>query len=85
MKDTQPEMKRFYHELLMSQSPARRAAMASDMFSCARQWVLASLSPADRASKSRVRQHLFLRFYGDDFNAEQKSAILKSISEEQTG
>lgn len=81
MKDTSPEMERRYRDLLMSQSPARRAAMASDMFACAQQLALASLTPEERTSKSKVRQHLFLRFYGNDFDEKQKAAILKWLSE----
>ena len=77
MKDTSPEMEARFREMLMARSGAERLRMGFDMFDTARALVLAGLPPGTSEADRRV--HLFLRFYGDEFTAEQRERIIAAI------
>ncbi len=76
MNDTTPEMAKLQHDLLMQCSGAERLRMASSMFATAKALALASFGDIPEPEK-RVR--LFLRFYGDDFDAPARARILKEL------
>lgn len=70
---------RYQEDRLRSLTGAERVAMACDMFTTARELVIAGI-PADQASDARlVRRYVFLAFYGNDFDQGQRAKILKHI------
>ena len=76
MNDTPPEMERKFRQLLLQRSGADRLKMGFSMFSTARALVVASILEKDPgASPARVREQVFLRFYGADFSAEARERI----------
>lgn len=77
MNDTSPEMERKYREMLLQRSGAERLKMGCSMFATARTLVVASvLEKEPSASPATVRERLFLRFYGADFDADARARIL---------
>jgi hypothetical protein len=79
MTDTTPEMAELYHRLLMELPPARRLAMACDMFTTARAFARAGILRDGPLPESEVRCRLFLHFYGSDFTEQEKTKILASL------
>ena len=80
MRDTSPEMEARYHAMLLARSGEARLRMAGSMYATARALVVASileLNPS--ASAAEVRQALFLRFYGHEFDAETRARILARL------
>lgn len=58
-------------------SGEEKLLMALSMFETAREMIIASL-PKD-ISESELRKELFLRFYGNDFDDEEKARIIKRL------
>ena len=79
MKDTSASMERVMSGRLMAGSGEERLKMGCSMFDMAKELVLASL-PA--CSPQEKRRHLFLRFYGSDFDADRRDRILAYLAEE---
>ena len=76
MNDTSPDVERKFRQLLLERSGAERLKMGCSMFSTARALVVASILEKDRAaSPARVREQVFLRFYGADFSADARERI----------
>jgi len=65
-------------DLMARRTPLERLQMASRMFSTAR--TLAAAGLGQRVSGSALREALFLRFYGADFDPAQREAILARIA-----
>jgi len=78
MTDTAQEMKARFRQLVMSQSPAKRVAMACNMFTTAKALVLAGIlnTELEHQSPQELRGRIFLRFYGSDFDTAQRKKIL---------
>ena len=82
MKDTSARIELIHRKLLMSRDGCERLRMGCDMFDTAREIALAGL----RLSAGKdVRVALFLRFYGDDFDARTRERILVRIRSLDTG
>jgi hypothetical protein len=80
VNDTAPEVARRYHEMLMRRSGEERLMMGLSMYAAARALVVASiLAREPGASPARLRQALFLRFYGDDFDPETRDRIVRAL------
>lgn len=62
-----------------SRSGEEKLLMALSMFETARELVIASL-PKD-ISESELRKELFLRFYGNDFDEDEKIKIIQRLLE----
>ncbi len=77
MNDTSPEVARIFHGLMMDRNSEERFLMGSDMFDAAREVVVASLATA---GPSHLRASLFLRLYGSDFDAAERTRILTVIA-----
>ncbi len=73
MNDTRPEVAQIYRELLLSKSPAERLTMGAGMFMTAKEFALADLR---RQGIEDLRAGLFLRFYGHEFEPEERERIL---------
>jgi hypothetical protein len=75
-----PEVARRYRELLMQRSGEERLKMGCSMHAAAKALVRASiLEKEPLISPAALRQALFLRFYGDDFDPEAREKILGAL------
>lgn len=74
MDDTHPIIKAELNRRLMSHSGEARLIMGSRMFDTCRDMVLASMPK--HLSNSEIKAALFLRFYGDEFDAKELASIL---------
>lgn len=77
MNDTSDLIKEKLEANYASRSGEEKLLMALSMFETARELVIASL-PKD-ISESELRKELFLRFYGNDFDDEEKARIIKRL------
>ena len=80
MNDTPSEIERKYLEMLMERSGEERLKMGCSMHATEQALVRASVLEKDPlASPAAVRQALFLRFYGHEFDAEARDKILLAL------
>ncbi len=76
MNDTDPVVKKIYHDMLMKKTNEERMIMGFSMYESAKQ--IASSSIKD---KNNLKVELFKRFYKNDFNEENQRKIIESIEE----
>ena len=77
-------MEQKHREMLLQHSGAERLKMGCSMFATARALVVASvLEKEPFASPARVRERLFLRFYGNEFDAEERERIAAWLSRDE--
>ncbi len=76
MKDTPPEIEDRYRELLMQRSGVERLHMGADMFDTARELAIAGLRAE---GVEDLRAALFLRFYGDEFEPQERARIVERL------
>ncbi|MFO7891605.1 MAG: hypothetical protein R6V04_14850 [bacterium] len=74
MDDTFPEIREEMKRRLMSFSGVQRLEIGARMFDASRELVLSSFS--ENMDADRLREKLFLRFYGRDLPKEIKESIL---------
>lgn len=79
MNDTSDLIKEKLEANYASISGEEKLLMALSMFETARALVIASL-PKD-ISESELRKELFLRFYGNDFDEDEKKKIIQRLLE----
>jgi len=77
MIDTTTEAEKIQSELFGKMTGDERMKIASDMFDTARALVLASLDK--NLNDKEKRKALFLRFYGNDFSANERENILSNF------
>ena len=82
MSDTLPKVMRRYHAMLLARSPADRLKMGCSMSATARALARASVLAQDpHASTAVLRCALFLRFYGQEFDAAERERILARLGQ----
>lgn len=79
MNDTSDLIKEKLEASYALRTGEEKLLMALSMFETARELVIASL-PND-ISKSELRKELFLRFYGNDFDENEKIKIVQRLLE----
>jgi hypothetical protein len=80
MSDTPDEIERRYRDLLLRRSGEERLRMGCSMHATAKALVQASILEEDPLiSPGGMRRALFLRFYGGDFDADTREAILHAL------
>jgi hypothetical protein len=80
MNDTSSEMDQRNRALLMQRTGQERLIMGCAMRDTARAFVEASLRAQDpQTTIESLRKGLFLRFYGQEFDAERRARILAAI------
>jgi hypothetical protein len=80
MNDTSPELERRYRAMLLQRSSEARLLMGDSMYAAARALVRASiLAATPNASPAQLRQEIFLRFYGHEFDVQTLDKILVSL------
>jgi len=73
-----------YRVMLLGRSGEERLKMAGSMYACARALVVASVLERDpSATPAALRQALFLRFYGPEFDAGARDRILTRLGAPQ--
>lgn len=83
MKDTPSDVDATYRQMLLARPGEDRLRMAFSMYSTARALVVASIVEREpQASPGRLRQGLFLRFYGPDFDAQTREKILARLADD---
>ncbi len=76
MKDTSPRMERKFRAMVMKRSGEERLKMGCSMHATARALVKASISEKDPIA---LKQAMFLRFYGDEFEPKERKRILLAL------
>lgn len=66
-------------KLIARKSPGDRLAMGCSMFMFSKTLVRASLEREGAMPINTLRQQLFIRFYGEEFEDSQKNKILKHL------
>lgn len=68
-----------FARLLMGRTPAQRLAMASEMFATAKSLACAGiLATHGTLTPDALREHLFIRLYGQEFGEAERAAIFDS-------
>jgi hypothetical protein len=82
MNDTSADMEERYRALLMQRTGEERLKMGCAMRDTARAFVEASLREQDpHATVADIRNGLFLRFYGHEFDSPIRDRILAAIEQ----
>lgn len=80
MNDTPESVRTLVRTLLMRRSGAERLCMGGDMFDAARTLVRASLGdPSGTDASPEMKVRLFLRLYGQDFDADIRARIVARL------
>jgi len=81
MNDTSPELEAKYRAMLLERSGEERLKMSCSMHATAKALVRASvLHEAPHSSPAALRQALFLRFYGHEFDPAMREKILCALA-----
>ena len=82
MNDTSPEIEATYRAMLLERSGEDRLKMGDSMYATARALVIASIVEREpSATAGALRQALFLRFYGHEFDAPTREWILARLGD----
>ena len=80
MNDTSEFIQKKYETRLMQLKAVKRLYMGCSMFDTSKQIVKSSIINNDhKISLSDVKKAIFLRFYGQDINLDQRQKILKTF------
>lgn len=80
MRDTPVSTEVRFREMILSQSPSQRLAMACRMFSTAKALVRAGiLQEFGELNAEDIRERIFQRIYGRDFSASDLEKILRYL------
>ena len=80
MRDTPPDVDARYRQMLLERSGEDRLRMGFSMYATARALVVASiLAKEPEASPARIREAIFLRFYGRDFDRATRERIVSAL------
>ena len=77
MKDTSQETQEKIDDIYKNKTGEEKLLIALSMFETARELVISSLPK--NLSDRELRKALFLRFYGNDFNVNEKEKILNNF------
>lgn len=79
--DTSPEVARAFRAMLLRRPPEERLKMGCSMHAAAQALVKESvLASVPLAAAATLRQALFLRFYGHEFDSEARERVLARLS-----
>lgn len=86
VKDTPDEIDKKFRNMLLACSGEERLKMGCSMHATAQALVRASTLEEDpSASPTALRKALFLRFYGQDFDAATRKRILRGLETSDSG
>lgn len=79
MNSDQIRVESDFARLLMDRTPAQRLAMACGMFATAKSLACAGiLATHGTLTPDALREHLFIRFYGQEFGEAERASIFDS-------
>lgn len=79
--DTHKLIESRFHRMMMEHSSEERLQMGCSMFDTAKEIVRSSiLERHPHISMQELKKEIFLRFYGEDFEPEQKRKILDLLN-----
>jgi len=82
MHDTSPHMIEKVYEMIREKLPEERLKMGFSMYATSKHLVTCAIRRENpHISETELRQELFLKFYGGDFDPEQKEKILAHLKE----
>jgi hypothetical protein len=82
MNDTPLAVQSLMESLCRKKSPEERLALGASLYDTAREIARLEISNRNPGMEvPRVRQEIFLRFYGDEFSPERSRAILRLLEE----
>jgi hypothetical protein len=85
MDDTSPEIAEKMREMFQRKTPIERLKMGCSMYDTSKYLIIcAILRENPKISKIDLRREIFLRFYGDDFNPEERDKIIKYLEQKTT-
>jgi hypothetical protein len=80
MRDTPQDITQKMCEMIQAKSPAERCKMGCSMYETSRYLIIrAILRDNPHISKEALRQALFLKFYGNDFDLKTRKKILQHL------
>jgi hypothetical protein len=80
MKDTSDEMDKKFRDMLLARSGEERLKMGCSMHATSKALAIASILEKDpHARPAKVKQALFLRFYGDEFGIKERKRIIRAL------
>lgn len=80
MDDTSPEIAEKMREMIREESPGERAMLGSAMYAASRCLVTCGIRDRNpNIAESELRKELFLIYYGEDFEPEEREKILKHL------
>ncbi len=83
--DKSESMESRFHRMMMERPPEERLRMGCSMFDTAKEIVRSSILERNpHISPQELKKEIFLRFYGQEFESEQKRKILDSLKQLDT-
>ncbi len=80
MDDTSAEISAKIYEMLASKSPLERLQMGCSMIDTSKHLITCGiLKDHPHISKKNLRREIFLRFYGSDFDPDEREKIIKHL------
>ena len=80
MEDTPPEIKEKMHALFRTKTLSERLEMGCSMYDTSRALIIdAIVRERPNISSALLRRELFLRFYGEDFEKEERERIVAHL------
>lgn len=80
MNDTNPEIVGKMCKMIQLKSPEERVKMGCSMNETSRYLVTQAILKKDpNLSTAMLRQEIFLRYYGSDFNSDNREKILRQL------
>ena len=84
MNDTSPKITHKMCELIQKKTPAERIKMGCSMHQTSKRLIIrAILESNPQITKSKLRQEIFLKFYGNDYDPATKLKILSHLANQK--
>ena len=81
MNDTHPEMAVRFRNLMMSKTGQERLLMGCSMYDTAKEIVRSSIyNDHPGIIEADMRREIFLRFYGREFNRDEREKFIKALA-----
>jgi len=86
MNDTSPQIEEKMREMIRAKTPEERLKMGCSMYDFSKQLVIHSILEREPSlSPAALRRELFLKFYGNDFDPEERQKILHYLQTPRHG
>ncbi|MDP8262792.1 MAG: hypothetical protein P9M13_05760 [Candidatus Ancaeobacter aquaticus] len=80
MKDTSDAIAVRFQDMIMRRNPAERLLMGCSMYDTAKQIVKSSILNQNQGiTPQKLKEEIFLRFYGMEFSESEKKKILSAL------